>query len=285
MKRIFAALLALMLLALTPALADVGGTATPADKSLLEASQMVRSPEALPEVSMTPFAPDSLDKAIIGTDDRITISNTGVYPYSAIAYLEVTGSCGCNWTATGFMVSRDCLMTGAHCVFCGDHNQGASNFIMYFGYKSNKNYMLKYTDETNYWYGTNVYENGEFNTDWDFAFIKLRQPVGDKTGWFGLSVQDDAQLRGASFEVAGYRDGLLKTSRAGTTSIRSQYNITYDNDTLSGNSGCPVFTDDYYAVAINVAHVTNSNDVGLYNIGRRITQDLVNEMTRLGMFD
>lgn len=285
MKRMFAALLALMLLTLTIALAEeTVGTATPADISLQEAAQLVRSPEALPEVSMTPFIPDTLDKAIIGADDRITISNTGVYPYSAIAYLEVTGKCGCNWAASGFMVSRDCLMTGAHCVFCGEHNQGAEHIVMYFGYKSHKNYLLKYTGDTNYWYGTNVYENGKFNTDWDFAFVKLQQPVGDKTGWFGLSVRSDAQLKGASFEVAGYRDGLLKTDR-GTTSIRNQYVITYDNDTLAGNSGCPVFTSDYNVVAINVAEVTNNSQEGLYNIGRRITQDLVNEMNRLGMFN
>lgn len=286
MKRMFAALLALlMMLSLTPAMAEGStGIATPADTSLQEAAQMVRSPEALPEVSLTPFTPDTLDKAIIGADDRITISNTGVYPYSAIAYLEVTGRCGCNWTASGFMVGRDCLMTGAHCVFCGDHNQSAEHIVMYFGYKSHKNYLLKYDGDTNYWYGTNVYENGKFNTDWDFAFIKLRKPVGDTTGWFGLSVRSDSELTGARFEVAGYRDGLLKKDW-GTTSIRNQYVITYDSDTLPGNSGCPVFTSDYYVVAINVAQVSDSNDVGMYNIGRRITQDLVNEMTSLGMFN
>lgn len=293
MKRMFAFLLAMMmLLSLTPAIAEEepAGIATPAmDMSLEEAAELgLLSSETLPEIALEPFAPDTLDKAIIGTDDRIAVSNTSAYPYSAIAYLEVEGRCGCSWTASGFMVSKDCLMTGAHCVLCKEHNQTAGYITMYFGYKSGKNYMLKYDGETNYWYGTRVFENGKdgvTNSDWDYAFIKLRQPVGETTGWFGLSARSDSELtNGTWFEVAGYRDRVLMKDW-GTANIRSQYTISHNGDTLPGYSGCPVFTSDYYVVAINVAHVTDLSGVGKYNIARRISSDLINEMRSLGMFD
>lgn len=287
MKRIFPALLALMmLLTLTSATAaEPTGSATPGMEMSLEeaAKQGLLSTEDLPEVSLEPFTPEGMEKAIVGTDDRVTVSNTGAYPYSAIANLRVTGACGCNWSGSGFMVSRDCLMTASHCVFCEEHEQSAEFFVMYFGYKSDKNYLLKYDGETNYWYG-NRPTNGSYSREWDFAFIKLQKPVGDTTGWFGIASMNDAALSGTRLEVAGYRDGLLKKSW-GATTIENQYVINYDSDTVPGNSGCPVFTSDNYAVAIHVANVTDKNDNGLYNVGRRLTQDLVNEMRGLGMFN
>ena len=36
-----------------------------------------------------------------------------VYPYSAIAYMEVHKSCGCSGLYTGFMVAPDLMMTAA----------------------------------------------------------------------------------------------------------------------------------------------------------------------------
>lgn len=288
MKRIIAMLLSLLLmLSMAGAEAPDDSNAVPAmDMSLEEAAKLGLTETAdVPAVSVEPFAPDTLDKAIIGSDDRITVTETNMYPYSAIAYLEVRGSCGCTWAASGFMVSRDCLMTGAHCVLCGDHNQPAEKFVMYFGYKSHKNYLLKYDGDTSFWWGANALEDGSFNSDWDFAFIKLTKDVGSTTGWFGLTARGDAQLEGARLEVAGYRDGLLK-KHWGTATVESAYCINYDNDTQGGNSGCPVFTDDYYVVAIHVAGVTSSlTGEARYNVGRRITDELLNDMIAKGMFN
>lgn len=288
MKRLISLLMALLLvLTLAPAMAEeqATGLATPAmEMSMEEASKLgLLNTVELPEIALEPFAPDTLDKAIIGADDRVTISNAASYPYSAIAYLVVEGRCGCDWTASGFMVSKDCLMTGAHCVVCQEHNSTANYITMYFGYKSGKNYMLKYDDETTYWYGSNVYSDGRYNTDWDYAYIQLNKPVGEKTGWFGLTALSDTQFTGAGFEVAGYRDRVLKKDW-GTTNVRTQYCITHNADTLAGNSGCPVFNKDYYVVAIHVAENT-SNSANPYNVARRITNDLINEMRGQNLFD
>lgn len=290
MKKLTALLLSLMLLFGTTSLAEdaENNLCTPAmDMSLQEAAALEQdAAEFLPDLSFEPFAPDTLDKAVIGTDDRITVTSPGVYPYSAIAYLKVTGGCGCNWTASGFMVSPDCLMTAAHCVYCNDHHQSASRITMYFGYKSDKNYLYMYNGPTNYWYGTNVYDaSGRFDADWDYAFIKMGQRVGDVTGWFGLSAQNDRTLESSRYEVCGYRNGAIKRSY-GSAEIDSSYCITHNADTEPGYSGCPIFTGDYYVVAINVAHVTNSiTGLGRYNIGRRITQELINDMSGKGMFN
>lgn len=288
MKRSPAVLLLLLLTLLTlPCLAlaeaDASDVATPAmDMSLEEAeAQGLLLELPVDDAAVTPFQPDTLEKTVIGADNRTSISSPGAYPYSAIAYMQVKARCGCEWTGSGFMVSRDCLMTGAHCVACTKHGDTACNITLYFGYKSGKNYLLKYDGATTYWYGTNFRDSqGKYNTDWDYAYVRLEKNVGDTTGWFGLTAMNDSSLSASTLEVAGYRHGKLKTSRGSITSIWD-LSVYHSADTEPGNSGCPIFTDDYYAVAINVAE----NNDRAFNVGRRITSDLISEMRSKNLFD
>lgn len=275
------ALLTLPCLALADA--DEGGAATPAmDMSLEEAAALGLQPELpVDATTVTPFRPGTLEKLVVGADNRTAVSSPSAYPYSAIAYMEVQARCGCDWTASGFMVSKNCLMTGAHCVACLDHGETANRITLYFGYKSGKNYLLKYDGATTYWYGTNFRDSqGKYNTDWDYAYVRLEKNVGDTTGWFGLTAMNDSSLSASTLEVAGYRNGKLKTSRGSITSIWD-LSVYHSADTEPGNSGCPIFTDDYYAVAINVAE----NNDWAFNVGRRITSDLISEMRSKNLFD
>ena len=263
------------------------GIATPAmEMSLEQAAELGLTDAAeLPdEFSSAPFIPEGeVEKTIIGADDRVTVKSPGKYPYSAIAYMYVKASCGCDWVGSGFMVSRYCLMTAAHCIVCCTHGKSASQMTLYFGYRSNKDYYYRYDGATTYWYGTN-FSNGDGtysyspHTDWDYAYVKLERPMGDKTGWFGTQSRIDSHLSKGTYEVAGYRDGTLKTSQ-GKVSALNEYQISYTIDTLPGNSGCPIFDSEYYAVGINIAQ----NDTK--NFGRRITTSLLQEMRRNGMFD
>ena len=287
MKRTSAVLLLLLTLLILPCLAlteaDADGVATPAmDMSLEEAAAQGLLPELPVDAAATsPFQPDTLEKAVVGADNRTTISSPRTYPYSAIAYMQVKARCGCNWASTGFMVSKDCLMTGAHCVACTKHGDTACNITMYFGYKSNKNYLLKYDGATTYWYGTNFRDRqGTYNTHWDYAYVHLEKNVGDTTGWFGLTTMSDSSLRTSYLEVAGYRRGELKTSHGYVPGVWDLI-LYHDADTEPGYSGCPIFNSDYYVVAINVA---GPNRMGC-NTGRRITSDLISEMRSNGMFN
>ena len=281
-----ALLIALMfLLVMMPAgcaeAADGDAQAIPAmPTSMEEAGMPLTDDAAAAEVESEPFVPEGMpEKAIVGLDNRITIDNPSVYPYSAIAYLEVRTRCGCTGKATGFMVGPDAMVTASHCIICSKHGQPADKITAYFGYISPKNYLYKYTkDITAYWYGTNFSNSdGTYSykghLEWDYAYIKLKERVGDTVGWFGLSAKNDDALNLSAFELAGYRDGVLKTGW-GVASVENNYLITYNNDTLPGNSGSPVFTDDYYVVAI---HIAEENDA-TKNWGRRITKTLLHEM-------
>lgn len=286
LRRLLAFVLCLML-CLPAAFAQEEGTATPAmDMSLMEAAQQGLLDEAdIPIENVAPFIPEGeVDKTIFGADDRKVVSSPGKYPYSAIAYLIVKGRCGCNWTGTGFMIGRYSMMTAAHCVVCTQHGKTAGSITMYFGHRSSKDYYYKYNGATTYWYGTNFSNNdGTYgytsdHMDWDYAYIKLEKPMGDKTGWFGTQARVASELNYDTYEIAGYREGTLKTAKGGAT-VYNDYILRYTIDTLPGTSGCPVFDSEYYAVGVNVAQSDS------HNYARLFTRELMKELRKNGMFD
>jgi len=274
----------LYLLVLLMALSVAGPVAMAEEEGLGEAILMVRTPsqeeiQPLPDdviKESEPFIPEGLDKAVVGKDDRTTITNTFSYPFSAISYLECEGKCGCEWTGSGFMIGKDVMLTAAHCLVCTDHGQPVKYLTAYFGYKSPKNYGLKYAEGTRFWVGTMFKKSdGSYGYDyqgmeWDYAYVKLKKNVGDTTGWFGFRTHEDKDFQKTPCCVTGYRHGVLKMDYGWTYPTDSEYLMHFTIDTQPCNSGCPVYDYDYYALGINVAE----DYYGEYNVGRRITSRL-----------
>lgn len=214
--------------------------------------------------------PERYSRAIFGADDRVTVDKTDVFPFSAIAYMKVHATCGCNWECSGFMVRRKCLMTAAHCMVCADHGAWADRIDFMFGYK-NGYCAYKYCKHWEAWAG-DLFRNGYDNAN-DYAVVHFDEAVGDKVGWFGICYgYSDSYIADQYLTVAGYRDGKLKYDRGYAQAIDSNL-IGYTIDMLSGNSGCPVFDEDYYVVAINVSHNEYTNH------GHRITDQVYRTMT------
>ena len=263
--------------------ASTTALATPAmDTSLQEYEKEHPAEDASAEneilvTGVDAIIPEGMDRSVIGADNRITVDNTAVFPYCAIALMNVHMSCGHYLQGTGFMVGPNLLMTAGHCLCCTDHNGTADSIEFYFGYQSDYNYYYKYDGETSYWFGT--YFNDGYTYDnmlWDYGYVKFPENIGYHTGAFGLTIAPDKDLDGGLFQVAGYRDGMLKTD-IGTTNVTNQYLFHHNADTLPGNSGCPVFDANYYVVGINVASSKNDD----YNTARRVTLDLFKKIYKL----
>lgn len=231
-----------------------------------------------------PFIPEGMledvdegDRAVIGADNRSSV-NPSKYPYSAIAYMEVYGKCDCSWTATGFMVDKDWLMTAGHCLVCTQHQQWADRITFYFGYRSRSDYLYRYNSQWTAWTDNTLFAGDNSYKDHDWGYVKLNKNVGDTTGWFGMRYgMADSEYDLEWFNVAGYRNGKIQTS-VGHAEAYNSYRVLHYADTEPGYSGCPVFDNEYYAVAINTAHFTD----GTANIGRRITSQLYQDMQSNG---
>ncbi len=239
--------------------------------------------EAAEPVTAEAVVPEGMSRAVIGLDDRITISNVSEFPYSAIAYLEVTAKCGCSWDGTGFVAGKpDIVMTAAHCLICTEHGEWANKLTMYFGFRNRGSYMYRYNGSWNACVGT-VFPSGRYSIEKDWGIIRVNENLAEKVGgmgsYFGIS---DSDIPSKYVNVAGYRDGKLRVD-SGFQSVLDSDHTRFEMDEVSGNSGGPIFDDDGYAVGIIIAERMRE-DSPVYNVGYRLTGEIWDEILKLSNY-
>lgn len=221
-------------------------------------------------------ASDDENRVIIGSDDRVTITDTYEFPYSAIAYMEIHKRCGCTSTGTGFMVQPNVLLTAAHCLVCTEHHETADIIDFYFGCDPGGRYAYLYDGPFEYEYGTSFPDGyTEKSMEWDYGIVRFDEAVGYTTGFFGMTVKSDASLDDSHAELAGYRDGVLKTDYD-RVEVRSDNTMFCYTDTVPGNSGGPIFNNDQ-ACGIDIAE----NEQVEKNVGYRITESVFQKAMKM----
>ncbi|NJL41648.1 MAG: trypsin-like serine protease [Leptolyngbyaceae cyanobacterium SM1_4_3] len=126
-----------------------------------------------------------------GDDDRIPMTSNA-FPWSAVGRVQTDGAGHC----TGALISRDLVLTNAHCIFVNGQRRNIT-----FA----PNYRNGQSPETArgilYWWGT---DNPSQNRRADWAIIRLERPIGDRYGWFGWQPLNYQELQGRTVTYAGY---------------------------------------------------------------------------------
>ncbi len=140
---------------------------------------------------------------------------------------------------------------------------------------------IKYTQNNR---GSSV--NLEKEERYDYGIIVLDNPLGDKTGYLGMGVSSNSELRNASILVVG-RGGdkparSLWRSRGRVGDIHPHY-FMHNADQVGGNSGGPIFnaynTNKIIALA-NFGDGRQHVNGGYPNGGLRITHGIVNAVKK-----
>ncbi len=182
-------------------------------------------------------------EVIIGVDNRVRVFATTSYPWRAICSLKITAQDNSRWIGTGWLVAPRTVMTAGHCVYMHDHGGWAKSIEVIPGlndaarpYGSCSSNSLR---------SVNGWVNSK-SRDFDYGAIILPANcrLGDRTGYFGFGVKTDAYLRSSVLNLSGYpgdKGGNQQWFMALRPKSVSSRVITYDIDTIGGQSGAPVW--------------------------------------------
>jgi glutamyl endopeptidase len=174
--------------------------------------------------------------SVIGPDGRVQESIPATAPWGAIAHLE-TNKGGC----TGFMLSRDVLVTAGHCVHWG--GSWVTSYTVTPGRTGNSKPFGTCSGGINDVWTTANWING-YPSDHDYGLVKLTCDVGNSTGWFGWWYHTGENLVNQTFYVEGYPGDKPYGTMwwdADTSYTQTANKLWYWVDTFGGQSGSPVY--------------------------------------------
>jgi V8-like Glu-specific endopeptidase len=232
-------------------------------------------PANLPDIGLASFPPLPgliQIEAIIGTDDRVQITDTTVYPNRAIASLLITAADGSQWVGTGWFISPRTLITAGHCVYIKNSGVAgrdgwARSITVMPGRNGNSKPFGQVVSKT---FKTVSGWKNSGDEKQDYAAIIIPTPLGDTVGTFGFGVYTDADLMTATANISGYpgdKPGTQWFHARKVTSVGPQ-KVFYDVDTVGGQSGAPVWRvigDQRIAIAVHAYGGATANS------GTRIT--------------
>lgn len=205
-------------------------------------------------------------------DGRYRVGNTTAYPNSAIVFIQRGGRHHC----TGWMVSKDTVVTAGHCLY-STRAQSWYGGLEFVPGANERYHPYGSARASASWTSSAYYRNGDPRYDW--GIVKLNRPLGEWTGWFGLRWQT-ASYNGSWTTLRGYPGdkgvGEMWTMSGRVEDSRSNQ-LCYSIDTMGGQSGSPVYLSGNYVIAIH-AYGAGPHGPGncpsQYNAGTRITKSL-----------
>lgn len=182
-------------------------------------------------------------EVIIGNDDRVRIPNTTAVPWRRICALRISFRTGAVYRGTGFFIGPRTLATAGHCVYL--HGQGgwATKIEVIPGANgSTRPYGSAVSSQLR---SVGGWVNGK-KPEYDYGCIVLPPGAfgGRNVGQFSVGVLSPKDLLAKPAVLAGYPGDKPFAELWGMTrkiKTVSPKTLTYDIDTMGGQSGAPVY--------------------------------------------
>lgn len=241
---------------------DAGSPASASDYQELLELPALRAPYEDPQGIRPP--------SIIGPDTRKRVNPTLGFPARAIVLITMSGG-----RCSGFMYAKDMVATAGHCVHSGGSNGAWMKNVRVFPGRNGSLSPFGSCGAKTLYSVSGWVKNA--NKNYDYGAIKLDCNIGNKTGWFGV-YWTSSSLLGTLSKIDGYPGDKPLTQWASVDKVRVSrpLKVFYQNDTIGGMSGSPVFHQHpkygsaAYAIHTNGLH--NGSPWNTNNAGTRITK-------------
>lgn len=223
---------------------------------------------------------------VLGTDDRVTVSDTTSFPYSAVVqvWVDFDGDGSYDGWGTGAMISSNDVLTAGHVLWDSTYGY-AKNIEIIPGHNGSSEPFGTATGSS--WHVPDGYVSTGGSFSYDIGVINLSSSIGDQTGTFAVQANTASDLVGTTVTTAGYpgdlsSDGstMITTSGAIDGTIGSS-KVYYDGtlDTYGGQSGSPLWVTVNGETTIVGVHTSGGT---YYNAGTVVTStfyDLISGWT------
>jgi V8-like Glu-specific endopeptidase len=182
-------------------------------------------------------------EVIIGTDDRVRITNTVAVPWRRICALRITFPTGATYRGTGFLIGPRAVATAGHCVYL--HGQGGwarqvevipgcNGMSRPYGQVASTSFR-----SVNGWVSGRKPES-----DYGCVVLPAGAFGGRNLGSFGFAAFPAPTLLAKPAVLAGYPGDKPFAELWGMSRLIKGVGaktLVYDIDTMGGQSGAPVY--------------------------------------------
>jgi glutamyl endopeptidase len=231
-----------------------------------------------------------LQEIVNGRDDRSPVANTKLRPWSMICSLKIVAGDGKKYQGTGAIIAPNKVLTAGHNLFKAARGGMSMQVEVIpgqngpdtkpFGSSISRKFSL-----SEKW----LNDSGDNNIENDLGCIHLSTPIMGETGSFQYSPLPTHDLSGQNAYVAGYPLGDWENRSYDGNSIyiaqdkfmnmdESSKILSYKTDTISGNSGSPVWIlgDSNLPILVGI-HVSGDEDKKV-NYAIRMTNNVVEQI-------
>jgi glutamyl endopeptidase len=261
---------------------ETGAAADAQRSAIAEVAEQFQAPDtsSIPDISEATFGKPVQKETVHGTDDRVQIQATSIYPWRAHASLLITAADNSQWIGTGWFIGPHTLMTAGHVVHIKNSGiSGRDGWVRSIQVMPGRNgQSLPYGSITSRSFRSVIGWTVNGDENYDYGAIVLPSDLGLTTGWFGFGVWGDSELTSVTGNISGYPGDKpsgtqwYAARRIASVNARKVY---YDIDTAGGQSGSAVYriiNGGRYGIAIHAYGGATTNS------GTRIVSPVFSNM-------
>lgn len=200
---------------------------------------------------------------------------------TAVALMDITFSCGCTRMGAGTMIAVNGLITAGHNLLCSKHNQKLKTCTFYFGFAKQNDWYYEYNGSFTYRYYCD-FSSGYSSKD-DIGYIVFPSNIGNKTGWYASTIQDDYGLSWEYTNASGYKNGRKTSDWNQITVVNSKQVKWSQSSSFQGScEGGPLYWF-YEGLTYPQLIGVYTSFSGSTGYGRRLTNQVFNDMKKDGV--